>query len=114
MTRLFLISALCGALALRGHAQPITAWIEQVAALQTLQFTVQQGYATVTGGLQIIGDIRYTEFRLHDSYFSSLDSIKPVIDDDPWVQALRSRLAALIAQIRAALDYWQRQPILSP
>ncbi|HLZ86411.1 MAG TPA: hypothetical protein VKQ52_04175 [Puia sp.] len=114
MIRLFLISALLGGLAFRGHAQPLTEWIGQLAALQTLQQTVEQGYATVAGGLQTIGDLRYGEYRLHAGWFGSLDTVKPVIDEDPRVQALRSRLATMITQLRTALDYWQRQSILSP
>lgn len=114
MTRLFFISALCGGLALRGHAQSITTWIEQLAALQTLEHTIQQGYQTVSNGLQTIGEIRTGEYGLHSTYFSSLDVVQPTVADDPRVQALHSRLAALIAQLQAALDYWKRQPIVSP
>lgn len=114
MIRFLFISAFCGGLALQGHSQPITVWIEQLAALQTLHNTVQQGYAAITGGLQIVGDTRYKEFQLHESYFAGFDTVKPVIDDDPRVQALRVRLDSLVVQLRSALDYWQGQPILSP
>ncbi|GGB23877.1 hypothetical protein [Puia dinghuensis] len=114
MNRLLLISALCGGLALPGHAQSIRTWIEELAALQTLEHTIQQGYQTVSSGLQTIDAIRRGEYGLHSTYFSSLDRVKPVVTGDPRVQALRSRLTALIAQLQAALDYWKRQPIVSP
>ena len=114
MIRLFLISALCGGLALRGHTQSISTWIEELAALQTLQRTIQDGYRIVTGGIQTIGTIRWREYQLHNGYVDGLDSVRPAIDYDPKVQALRNRLDALERQIRSALDYWQHQPILSP
>lgn len=113
MIRLFLISALCGGLALRGHTQSLAVWIDQLAALQTLQTTVQQAYATATIGLQTIGDIRSVEYQLHRGYFNSLDSIKPAIGNDARLQVLHTRLEGLIDRLRSALDYWQNQPILS-
>jgi hypothetical protein len=114
MIRVCCIIALCSGLTLRGHAQAITTGIEQLAALQTLENTVQQGYRIATGGLQTIGEIRAGEYQLHLDYFSSLDSVKPVVAGDPHVQALRSQLTTLIAQLQAELAYWQRQPILTP
>ena len=114
MIRVCCIIALCGGLALEGHAQPIRTWIEQLVALRTLENTVQQGYRIAGDGLQTIGVIRADEYRLHADYFGSLDNVKPVVADDPRIQVLRSRLAALIARLQASLEYWQRQPILSP
>jgi hypothetical protein len=113
MTRVLLICALCGGLAISLPAQPLSAWIEQLAALRTLQNTLRQGYATVSSGLQTIGDVRGQEFQLHHGYFTSLDGVKPVVLDDPRTEDLRARLVTLMSQLQAALDYWQRQPILS-
>jgi hypothetical protein len=113
MTRVILICALCGGLAIRVPAQPLSAWIEQLAALRTLQNTLRQGYATVSGGLQTIGDVRGQEYQLHQGYFTSLEGVKPVVLDDPRTENLRARLVTLMSQLQAALDDWQRQPILS-
>jgi hypothetical protein len=113
MTRIILICALCSGISIRLPAQPLSAWIEQLAALRTLQNTLRQGYATITGGLQAIGDVRGEEYQLHQGYFTSLDGVKPVVLDDPRTENLHARLVTLMSQLQAALDYWQRQPILS-
>jgi len=114
MKRFFLVCTLCGELALCGHAQSLSAWIEQLAALQTLQHTIRQDYQTMTGGLQNIGVIRNQEYQLHRAYFGSLDTVSVAVGNDPLLAELRSRLTALIQQVQTSLQYWQRQPILSP
>lgn len=114
MIRVLLVCALCGGFCMTTPAQSIDAWIEQLAALKTLSNTIRQGYATMTGGLQHIGNFRAGEYQLHDGYFSSLDTVKTAVLDDPRVAALQRRLRELIGQLQSALGYWQRQPILSP
>jgi hypothetical protein len=114
MTRIILICGLWIGLAMQGHAQSISTWIEQLAALQTLHNTIRQGYAIVTGGVQTIGGIRQQEYQLHDGYFTSLDTVKPAVREDPRTGDLRGRIVLLIAQLQTALDYWKQQPILSP
>jgi hypothetical protein len=114
MKQIILICALCGAVSLATHAQTITVLTEQLAALQELRHTVEQGYRLVTGGLQTIGQITNGEFQLHQAYFGSLSGVNPALDNDPKLTALRNLQATLVQQINAALDYWRKQSSLQP
>jgi len=103
-----LITASCAfALTLRAPAQSVQAAIDQLAALQTLGRTLQQGYKTISTGLNTIGSIRADEFGLHKAYITGLDTVQPAITTDQKLAALRSRLTQLRTQLQSALDYWK-------
>jgi hypothetical protein len=115
MKRLLLFVALCGGWALHGHAQGLGTWIEQLAALRTLEQTVQTGYRTATNGLGTIGGIQNDEYQLHSAYYQSLATVNPAIANDPTTAELRDLLAGLIQALNARLAYWRKQePIAQP
>ena len=115
MKRLLLAGALCGRGAWGCHAQGVATWVEQLAALWTLEKTVQQGYTTVKDGLTHIGDIRYDEYQLHSQYYGSLSTVNPAISSDPKTEELVAVLSELVQKLRAELAYWQtQQPIDQP
>jgi hypothetical protein len=92
-----------------GHAQGVATWIEQLAALRTLEQTVQQGYTTVKNGLTHIGDIRYDEYELHSQYYGSLATVNPTIRADPKTEGLAALLNRLVQSLQKELAYWQMQ-----
>lgn len=103
MKSMLLIVALLGAGSRVTHAQTVPVLVEQLAALKTLLQTTEKGYRLVENGLKTIGDIKNGEFLLHEGYFDSLSVVKPVIADDPKVDAIRSLQAILVQQINADL-----------
>ena len=109
MKLFFLISALLGAGALTAHAQTITVMAEQLAELKLFEKTATVGYELMTTGLDSIGQINDKEYQLHADYFRSLDAVKPVLDNDPLLVALRGFQSALIQQLQMRIDYWHNQ-----
>lgn len=115
MTRILLAGMLCVCRPWVSHAQGVATWIEQLAALRTLEQTVQQGYATVKTGLTNIGDIRYEEYQLHSEYYGSLATVNPVLLTDPKTGKLVKLLGVLVQRLQASQAYWQsQQPIDQP
>ena len=115
MKHLLLAGTLCVCRPWVGHAQGVATWIEQLAALRTLEETVQQGYTTVKNGLTHIGDIRYDEYELHSRYYGSLTTVNPVIQSDPKIVELRTSLTRLVQGLQKELAFWQTQhPIDQP
>ncbi|MBN8879871.1 MAG: hypothetical protein J0I32_20170 [Sphingobacteriales bacterium] len=72
------------------HAQNFNEWfkqkktqkkylLEQIAALKVYEGYIKDGYKIVSGGLDLIGDIKDGEFSLHKKYFSDLVTVNPQI-----------------------------------
>ena len=115
MKRILLASAFCGCGVWGCHAQGTATWVEQLAALWTLEKTVQQGYTTVKDGLTHIGEIRSDEYQLHSQYYGSLAIVNPAIQTDPKTVELVMRLNQLVLNLQRELAYWQnQQPINQP
>ena len=116
MKRILISGALCAGWGLTCHAQQgLSTWLEELAALRTLEQTVKQGYTTVTTGLQDIGDIREDEYRLHQAYYGSLETVNPAVADDPKTLELTALLRLLLARLNDELNYWRGQtPIYEP
>lgn len=115
MKRIFFLGALIGGWALCGHTQGLSTWIEQLAALRTIERTVQSGYRIATNGLQTIGDFQRDEYQLHSTYYGSLATVNPAVANDPKTAELRSLLNGLIQALNVRLAYWRKQePIVQP
>ena len=108
---LVLVIALCAGFgAVQG--QTVTVMAEQLAELQVLRQTIGQGYRIMSSGLDTIGAIVGQEFGLHQTYFASLASVKPALEEDPELAELQQLQASLVQRINAALDFWRRQQSL--
>ena len=83
MKRILFSCALCAGWGFTAHCQGLSTWIAELAALRTLEQTIQQGYTTVTHGLGSIGDIRADEYQLHQAYYGGLETVNPAVADDP-------------------------------
>jgi hypothetical protein len=108
MKRILLLGALCGG-ALAGHCQSLSTWLDELAALRTLQETVGEGYQIMKSGLNTIGEIKQTEYGLHRVYFGSLDSVSTAVQADPKLVELRTDLNRLLDRLNAELNFWRKQ-----
>lgn len=54
----------------------IPTMLQQITRLEVTLQEAKQGYAIVQKGLSVIGDIKQGNFNLHNTYFSSLSSVK--------------------------------------
>jgi hypothetical protein len=75
---------------------------QQIVALESFESDVKKGYSIATGGLGNISSITGAEYQLHQSYFTSLKAINPVVKNDPdlaaiseYVQAISTSLGGL-------------------
>jgi hypothetical protein len=115
MTRFLLAGALFVCRPFAGHSQGVTTWVEELAALRTLEQTVTQGYNIIKNELGNIGDIRYDEYQLHSAYYGSLATVNPALQTDPKTVALTELLSQLVQRLQTSLAYWQsQQPIDQP
>jgi hypothetical protein len=115
MKRILILGALLGGWAVVGHAQGLGVWIEQLAALRSLEQTTQTCYQTVKNGLQTIGGIQGDEYQLHSTFYASLATVNPAVANDPKTAELRSLLNGMIQQLNLELSFWRKQePIVQP
>ena len=115
MTRLLFSCALCAGWALTAQAQGLSTWIQELAALRTLEQTVRQGYTTITTGLGSIGNIRMDEYQLHQDYYGSLEMVSPAVSGNSKTEELTALLQQLVRRLNAELIYWRAQtPIDQP
>ena len=113
MKRAIIIGALCCGFAARSHAQALSTYAAELAALQGLEKTTDQGYEDETSGLGQIGDIRQGEFTLHSGYYTGLRTVNPQLIADPKLVELRNQLTRLVARLQNELDYWSNQPTIN-
>jgi len=110
MKRILITGAICAGWGLSVHAQQgLSTWLEELAALRTLEQTIKQGYTTVTNGLEDIGDLRMDEYRLHQAYYGALETVSPAVIDDPRTLELAALLQQLVQRLNITLDYWRGQ-----
>lgn len=113
MKQILLATATVLVLTVPSTAQSVTTAIEQLAALRALDKTLQQGYRTLTTGLNTIGSIRLDEFGIHKGYIARLDAVQPPVSSDQRLLALRAQLTKLRVQLQSSIEYWQHQLVLS-
>ncbi|PSL42821.1 hypothetical protein CLV51_11037 [Chitinophaga niastensis] len=70
--------------------------IVQIGALQTYLGYIKKGYSVVGTGLKTIGQIKNGDFNIHNTFFSSLQSINPKIKKSAKVLELIAAQISLI------------------
>lgn len=81
------------------HAQNFDEWarqkktqirylVNQIAALRVYIELGQEGYGIYKDGLELIGDIKDGEFRLHKDYFASLSAVNSTVSGSPDVEEI--------------------------
>ncbi len=116
MNRIIITAACCAGWGLAAHAQQgMSTWLQELAALRTLEQTVSQGYGTASNGLRNIGDLRADEYRLHQVYYGRLETVSPAVLSDPKTTQLENLLDMLTQRLTTELNYWRQQtPIDQP
>jgi hypothetical protein len=116
MKRILITGALCAGCGLVAHAQQgLSTWLEELAALRTLEQTVSRGYTITTGGIRTIGDLRTDEYQLHQAYYGGLETVSTAVADDPKTVELEDLLKTLEQRLASELNYWRNQtPIDQP
>lgn len=90
-----------------GGSDALSANAAQIAALQALEELLQQGYATVEGGLDSIGRVHGAEFALHQAHFTSLSTVNPAVVGMPEISDILSREQAIVVGFGAAIGRWR-------
>lgn len=68
--------------------------LEQISALKVYAGAVEKGYNLVNSGLQQIGQLKESEWRLHKEHFSSLLTVKKGIKESQRIQRIHLLKAA--------------------
>ncbi|SMD01432.1 hypothetical protein [Pedobacter nyackensis] len=83
--------------------------LQQIAALQVYIGYAKKGYDIVGSGLQTVKDISNGEFKLHNSFISSLKQVSPAIRNDVRI----AEIIALQISIVKAFGGIKNTPLLS-
>lgn len=86
--------------------------LEQISALKEYITTAEEGSYKVGKGLSFIRDIRNQEFQQHQSFFSSLETVNPEIQNMPQILQMVNRQESVIDQLNKAMARWQACPWL--
>lgn len=87
--------------------------LQQIAALEVYKGYVKKGYQIVSGGLDVIQDMRNGEFGLHKNYFSSLKKVNPKIRRSIQVFRCIELEAKLIRQCNRHMGHLRRSGRMS-
>jgi len=94
------------------HAQTFAEWFsqgktqikyltQQIAALNALRVSGEQGYAMLKNDWGAIGNWKNGEFGLHQGYYASLSSVSPVVKAQVDVTALQAQGQTMVALFAA-------------
>ncbi len=83
---------------------------QQIAALQVYDQLLQEGYGTLQGGLQVIGDLKQGDFDLHHDYFLSLKKVNSNISKDGKTQRARTVYRDILQVCKQVLHQSQTLP----
>lgn len=81
---------------------------EQVAGLQLYLGAIRSGYHIAETGLTAANQLKNGTFGLHTAYFTSLEQVNPVIQNNPKGKAIADLNTQVNAQFNAEMR-WQKQ-----
>jgi len=108
----FALVLLFTATATIARAQTFAEWFEQgktqikylglqIAALNSAEQALKQGYAICKSGLSSITSFTGTEYGLHQDYYASLKAVSPAVKGDPDVSAIGVYQQEILAAFQA-------------
>jgi hypothetical protein len=74
----------------------------QIAALNAFETSVRQGYNMLHSEWTAIGNWKNDEFNLHQSYYTSLSTVSPVVKDSVNLSTIQSEQQSIISQFNGA------------
>ncbi|VTR41190.1 Uncharacterised protein [Sphingobacterium thalpophilum] len=86
--------------------------LEQIVALRTYASMAKKGYDIARDGLNTVKGITNGEFGLHDLFFSNLQSINPIVRNNPKIAeilAMQRTTARLLDNLRYPEQLGQEQ-----
>jgi hypothetical protein len=83
---------------------------QQIGALQIYLGVLEKGYAIVESGLSTIKGIKAGEFNLHNSFYTSLRSVSPVVSGMVEVAEVATLQAATVERFSSALARYRASP----
>ena len=83
---------------------------QQIGELQIYISVLEKGYSIVESGLSTIRGIKKGEFDLHNSFYSSLRTVSPVVSGMAEVAEIMVLQAAMVNRFTAALARYQGSP----
>lgn len=73
----------------------------QIAALNAFETSVRQGYNMLHSEWTAIGNWKNGEFNLHQSYYTSLSNVNPVVKSSINMPTVQSQQQSIIAQLNS-------------
>jgi len=124
MKRIVLAVVLVG-MGFVGRAQTFDEWFEQnrtrkkyneeqIAAWQVYIGVLEKGYSIVESGLSTIRGIKSGEFNLHNAFYTSLETVSPVVAKMGEVAEIATLQAAIVNRFTAALARYRQTNGLQP
>jgi hypothetical protein len=109
------------ACAARSRAQTFDEWFEQnktrkkyqeqqIGELQIYLGMLEKGYSIVESGLSTIRQIKAGEFDLHNSFYTSLRTVSPVVSGMAEVAEIAALQAAMVNRFLPALARYRGSP----
>lgn len=83
---------------------------EQIGELQIYMLALEKGYAVVESGLTTIREIKSGEFDLHNSFYTSLRTVSPVVSGMAEVADVVALQAATVERFSSALARYRASP----
>jgi hypothetical protein len=110
-----LVSCLLVLVSAAGKAQTFAEWfsqgktqikylVQQIAALEAFESSTRQGYNMLHSEWTTIGNFKNGEFSLHQSYYTSLSQVNPVVKNSVNVADVQSEQQSIISQFNAIIN----------
>lgn len=74
---------------------------QQIAALNAFEISVRQGYTMLHSEWSAIGNWKNGEFNLHQSYYTSLNNVNPVVKNSTDLTSIQSQQQSIISQLNS-------------
>lgn len=75
--------------------------VQQIAALNAFETSMRQGYNMLHSEWTAIGNFKNGEFGLHQSYYTSLSQVNPVVKNSTDLTGIQSQQQSIISQFNA-------------
>lgn len=107
-----LVSCLVILVSATGKAQTFAEWFsqgktqikylaQQIAALEAFESSTRQGYNMLHSEWTAIGNFKNGEFGLHQSYYTSLNQVNPVVKNSTDLTGIQSEQQSIISQFNS-------------
>jgi hypothetical protein len=74
---------------------------QQIAALTAFENSMRQGYNILNGEWTTISNFKNGEFSLHQSYYTSLSQVNPVVTNSAGLTSIQTEQQSIISQFNA-------------